>query len=250
MNDSIKREHFAFLRSYWEQIKLLPSKKQKYEMFEAIMSVQFFENDINSISFSSQNQMILWEGLKPILKQSQKGYLDKTGLSSLNPKQGSPKPPTKHKDKEEDKDKELRERESIDNVFFSLTDHERTREANSFAEDISAGASNSEAYKVKIKKQINKQHPETLASFQEWYFTKTCAELTEKYAGKEIDDYKIESIHPYTDTKGYADSSDYEVNHLYYVQASDINGETKTWGADSFKEMSWLLGELTMEVPE
>ena len=104
----IEREHFAFLRSYWEQIKLLPSKKQKSEIFEAICSVQFFEKDVKNISFSNQNQMILWEGLKPILKQSQKGYSDKMGLRGANPREGGTQAPCLHKDKDKDKDEELK----------------------------------------------------------------------------------------------------------------------------------------------
>ncbi len=141
-----------------------------------------------------------------------------------------------------------RETETYDNIFFSLSDHEQTREANSFAEHISMSASNPEAYKVKIKKQINKEHPETLEVFQEWYFTKTCQKLSSKYVGEIIDGYRIESIYPYTDTKGYADSSDYEKDGIYFAQGRNTKGETRTWWSDTDKRLDRYLENLTIEV--
>lgn len=142
-----------------------------------------------------------------------------------------------------------RETENIDinNIFFSLSNHERIREANLFAEYISIDASKPEAYKVKIKKQIAKEHPETLEAFQEWYFTKTCELLNHKYVGGMIGDYKIESVYPHNKTKGYADSTHYEADHIYYVQAMSHEGKIKTWGANSSKEMGELLEHLTMK---
>jgi hypothetical protein len=213
MSETINREHFAFLRSYWEQIKLLPSKKQKYEMFEAIMSIQFFEKEINSISFSSQNQMLLWEGLKPILKQSQKGYLDKTGLSSPNPKQGSSEAPTQHKDK--DKDKERREREyTSNNIYFSISGNELKKEVHSFINDTSIDARNKTAYKAKLRKQIEKEHPQTLEAFEEWYLNSKCEKLLDKYKGKKYQDQTIVSIHSYLDTPGFSDENKFILQML------------------------------------
>jgi hypothetical protein len=157
-SNKIEREHFAFLKSYWEQIKLLPSKKQKCEVFEAILSVQFFEKEINSISFSNQNQMILWEGLKPILKQSQKGYLDKMGLKGLNPSQGAKQAPPQHKDKDEDKDKEFeREGEGSDNIYLHLYGSERNREVDKFIKYLIANedyVKSETAFTIKIKKKL------------------------------------------------------------------------------------------------
>ena len=158
MNNNIEREHFAFLKSYWEQIKLLPSKKQKCEVFEAILSVQFFEKEINSISFSSQNQMILWEGLKPILKQSQKGYIDKMGFQCQNPSKGGSKAPSPHKDKDKDKDKEIkRERERSDSIFYQLTENQKLKEIEKYTEhlmDQEDYIKSATAFKRKINQHI------------------------------------------------------------------------------------------------
>ena len=60
-----------------------------------------------------------------------------------------------------------------------------------------------------------------------------------------IDGYTIESIYPYTKTTGYGKSTHNEVDHLYYVQARNTKGETKTWGADTGNEMGELLEYLT-----
>jgi len=223
--NNIEREHFAFLRSYWEQIKLLPSKKQKYEMFEAIMTIQFFENDIDSISFSSQNQMLLWEGLKPILKQSQKGYLDKMGLRSQNPRQGATKAPTQHKDKDKDKDKERRERETFsNNILFSLAENVQAKEIDRYAESLD-GIRNLAAYKVKLKQKIEKEHKQTLDEFESWYLADKCEELSYKYVGKQVSDYKIQLITNYLDVNikngGHGDS-----NWKFIVQVKDTE-ETK-----------------------
>ncbi len=202
----IKREHFAFLRSYWEQIKLLPSKKQKSEVFEAILSVQFFEKEINSISFSNQNQMILWEGLKPILKQSQKGYLDKMGLQGQNPMQGATQDPMPHKDK--DKDKEIeREGESATttNIFYSLSNNIKIKEMDNYIEYLISGDEfipRPSGFKRKIEKQFEKEDKFQLRDFEKWYLAKECDIYKSKYVGKYIYDIQIEDIYPFTSTKG------------------------------------------------
>lgn len=137
-----------------------------------------------------------------------------------------------------------RERDVRDNIFFSLSDHERKREVNSFSEYISIGTSNQDAYKVKIKKQIAKEHPETLEAFQEWYFTKTCKELTTKYHGRSIDGYQIESVYPHSYTERYVDSTHYEIEYFYYVQAKNAKGQIEVWGANSSKDMDLLLMDM------
>lgn len=209
---NIEREHFAFLRSYWEQIKLLPSKKQKCEVFEAIMQVQFFENEINSISFSSQNQMILWEGLKPILKQSQKGYIDKMGLGSENPRQGANQGPPQHKDKDEDKDKEKKEREGegSNSIYFYLANNERLKETESYIQHLieqEEYVKSVAAFKRKINKQLEKEDKHQLQDFERWYLEKECSSLKEKYVGSYIGDDVISSIYPYFYTEGYDPNS-------------------------------------------
>ena len=47
-----------------------------------------------------------------------------------------------------------RETENGDNIFFTLSDHEQTREVNLFADDMSMSASNKAAYKRKLKRLI------------------------------------------------------------------------------------------------
>lgn len=212
MNDnSVDREHFAFLRSYWEQIKLLPSKKQKCEVFEAIMQAQFFENEINSISFSSQNQMILWEGLKPILKQSQKGYIDKMGIQNQNPRQGATKGPIEHKEKDKDKDKEKeRERERNNSIYFYLANNERLKETESYINHLinqEEYVKSVAAFKRKINKQLEKEDKHQLQDFERWYLEKECKTLKEKYVGLYIGDDEISHIYPYFYTEVY-DPSD------------------------------------------
>ncbi len=212
MNDnSVDREHFAFLRSYWEQIKLLPSKKQKCEVFEAIMQAQFFENEINSISFSSQNQMILWEGLKPILKQSQKGYIDKMGLQDQNPRQGSIKDPLQHKEKDKEKDKEIkREGERTHSIFYQLTSNERLKEIERYIEHLieqEEYVKSHAAFKRKIKLQLEKEDKHQLQDFEVWYLEKECKTLKEKYVGLYIGDDEISHIYPYFHTEGYDPSN-------------------------------------------
>ncbi len=132
-----------------------------------------------------------------------------------------------------------------DNIFHTLTEHEQEREANAYADYVSMDAKRPEAYKAKIMKQIRRDHPETLEAFQAWYLKKTCAALTAQYGGKSSGRYEIESIYPYTDTKGYADGDAYEKEHLFYVQFKGA-GEDKVQvlGADSYQALKALLDDL------
>ena len=132
-----------------------------------------------------------------------------------------------------------------DNIFHALTEHEQEREANAYADYVSMDAKRPEAYKAKIMKQIRRDHPETLEAFQAWYLKKTCAALTAQYGGKSSGRYEIESIYPYTDTKGYADGDAYEKEHLFYVQFKGT-GEDKVQvlGADSYQALKALLDDL------
>ena len=132
-----------------------------------------------------------------------------------------------------------------DNIFHTLTEHEQEREANAYADYVSMDAKRPEAYKAKIMKQIRRDHPETLEAFQAWYLKKTCVALTAQYGGRSSGRYKIESIYPYTDTKGYADGDAYEKEHLFYVQFKGA-GEDKVQvlGADSYQALKALLDDL------
>lgn len=234
MNDnSVDREHFAFLRSYWEQIKLLPSKKQKCEVFEAIMQVQFFENEINSISFSSQNQMILWEGLKPILKQSQKGYIDKMGLQDQNPRQGATKAPFQHKDKDKEKDKEIeREGERTHSIFYQLTNNQKLKEIEKYIEhliDQEEYVKSPGAFKRKIKLQLEKEDKHQLQDFEEWYLEKECEALKKKYVGSYIGDDEISHIYPYFHTEGYDTSNKF----IIWFNKDSNNSSTECFSSKS-----------------
>ena len=133
-----------------------------------------------------------------------------------------------------------------DNIFHSLTEHEQEREAKAYADYVSMDAKRPEAYKAKIMKQIRREHPETLEAFQAWYLKKTCTALTAQYGGRSSGRYEIESIYPYTDTKGYANSDTYEKEHLFYVQFKGA-GEDKAQvlGADSYQALKALLDDLT-----
>jgi len=132
-----------------------------------------------------------------------------------------------------------------DNIFHTLTEHEQEREANAYADYVSMDAKRPEAYKAKIMKQIRRDHTETLEAFQVWYLKKTCAELTTQYGGKSSGEYVIESIYPYTDTKGYANSTEYEKEHLFYVQLKGTSdNEMQVFGADSHQALKVLLDDL------
>ncbi len=234
MNEnSVDREHFAFLRSYWEQIKLLPSKKQKCEVFEAIMQVQFFENEINSISFSSQNQMILWEGLKPILKQSQKGYIDKMGLQDQNPRQGATKAPLQHKDKDKEKDKEIeREGERTQSIFYQLSNNQKLKEIEKYIEhliDQEEYVKSPGAFKRKINKQLEKEDKHQLQDFERWYLEKECESLEEKYVGAYIGDDEISHIYPYFHTEGYDTSNKF----IIWFNKDSNNSSTECFSSKS-----------------
>jgi len=132
-----------------------------------------------------------------------------------------------------------------DNIFHTLTEHEQEREANAYADYVSMDAKRPEAYKAKIMKQIRRDHTETLEAFQVWYLKKTCAELTAQYGGKSSGEYVIESIYPYTDTKGYVTSTEYEKEHLFYVQLKGTgDNEMQVFGADSHQALKVLLDDL------
>ena len=62
-----------------------------------------------------------------------------------------------------------RERKGVQNIFFTLPEHKREKEANAFAGFVSLNARNPEAYKARVLKRIRKEDRETLEAFQEWY---------------------------------------------------------------------------------
>ncbi len=108
-------------------------------------------------------------------------------------------------------------RETETNVIFSFSENERKREVDQFIADISMDARNPRAYKVKIKKQVDKQNKETLEEFESWYLEKECRELTMQYVGQ-IDGYEIESIYSYSDTDKY------DSDMKFLVQSIDADG--------------------------
>ncbi len=156
-------------------------------------------------------------------------------------------PPVRHTNTQNKIEQNMRERILFDedNIFHTLTEHEQEREVNAYADYVSMDAKHPEAYKVKIMKQIRREHHETLKAFQEWYLKKTCAALTAQYGGKSSGRYEIEIIYPYTDTKGYADGDAYKKEHLFYVQFKGA-GEDKVQvlGADSYQALKALLDNL------
>jgi hypothetical protein len=145
------------------------------------------------------------------------------------------------KKREQKKIDKIPQRENIPNVFYSLSEHEKKREANLYAECASSEARNPAPYKIKIKKQIDKQHSQTLEAFEEWYFLKVCDVLKEKYVGKDINGYMIESIYPYTNTKGYDKATEYKAEGTFFAQGRNTDNKTSVWSADSKKELEEIL---------
>ncbi len=70
------RKGFNFYRSHWEQIKQLDDT-QKLDLFESICKVQFFEEDINNITFDDKITALVWTGFKHSIDTSKSGYIAK-----------------------------------------------------------------------------------------------------------------------------------------------------------------------------
>ena len=150
----------------------------------------------------------------------------------------------------EQKKIDKRETETIiSNIFYSFTEHEKKRESNLYADYASMEAKSPASYKIKIKKQIEKQHKQTLEAFEDWYFQKTCTELMLKYVDKNIGEYTISSIYTYKDTKGYVDASEYEAKGIYFAQAKNSKNKSKVWSANSHKELAEIL-DLNIQMPD
>ena len=129
-----------------------------------------------------------------------------------------------------------RETETHDDVFDLLSDHEFHREANRYADHLSESASKPAAYKRKILRQIARRDQTTLDGLREWYMEESCERLTKAYAGKVLDGYRITSIYPFTQTKGYH-NADFKLGNIFFAQGEDERGETIVWEAVTVKEL-------------
>jgi predicted transcriptional regulator len=128
--------------------------------------------------------------------------------------------------------------------FFALSEHERDRESNRYADHVSGSASKPTAYKVKILKQIRKGHEQTMKAFEEWYLNTSCQELNSKYAGKRFGGYTVEAIYPYTDTTGYLQGGTFQKGFNLYVLLVDDGGEKFIHGAYTASGAEALIGNL------
>ena len=72
----------------------------------------------------------------------------------------------------------------------------------------------SEEENKKLRKQIEKEHPQTLEAFEEWYLNSKCEKLLDKYKGKKQQDQTIVSIHSYLNTEGFSDENKFILQML------------------------------------
>ncbi len=127
------------------------------------------------------------------------------------------------------------------NIYFSIFGNELKKEVHSFVNELSMNASNESAYKAKLRKQLEKKHPETLAAFEEWYLNSKCEKLVMKYKGKEYLGNPIVSIHNYLDTEGFRDTD------KFIIQTKDSKGVNRTECFSTFddveSELVYAVGE-------
>ena len=127
------------------------------------------------------------------------------------------------------------------NIYFSIFGNELKKEVHSFVNELSMNASNENAYKAKLRKQLEKKHPETLAVFEEWYLNSKCEKLVRKYKGKEYLGNPIVSIHNYLDTEGFRDTD------KFIIQTKDSKGVNRTECFSTFddveSELVYTVGE-------
>ncbi len=125
------------------------------------------------------------------------------------------------------------------NIYFSLSGDELKKEIYNFTEEQSCRANNESAYKAKLKRQLGKQHQETLENFEEWYLNSKCSELFGKYEGKYFKDNPIVSIHNYIKTKGFG------TNNKFIIQVKKDNGEDETYMYQSYQKIAKHLKDFT-----
>ena len=118
-----------------------------------------------------------------------------------------------------------------ENVFFSLSGSEHDREIHRFLIAASGDKRDPAAYKAKLRKQIEKGHTATLATFEEWYLEDHCKRLTDTHKGKTFGDEIIDGIHSYLNTEGF----DHEWKFI--VQTHDSNGERSTYTYTTLSEV-------------
>lgn len=102
--------------------------------------------------------------------------------------------------------RQKREREIINNIYFSLSDNEQLKEIDRYIDDlilVEGYIKNPKAFSRKIKKQILSGDEYQLEDFEKWYLNKICDELKDKYCGKFYDGDLIENIYPYFHTEVY-----------------------------------------------
>jgi len=127
------------------------------------------------------------------------------------------------------------------NIYFFIFGNELKKEVHSFVNELSMNANNESAYKAKLRKQLEKKHPETLVAFEEWYLNSKCEKLVRKYKGKEYLGNPIVSIHNYLQTEGFRDTD------KFIIQTKDSKGVNRTECFSTFddieSELSYTVGE-------
>ena len=128
-----------------------------------------------------------------------------------------------------------RERHTSNNIYFSILEEELKKEIHNFTNDTSIDANNKSAYKAKLKKQLEKEHPQTLETFEEWYLNSKCSRLMDKYRGKEYLGNSIVSIHSYMDTEGFRETD------KFVIQTMNDKGENYTQSFSSLEDIESAL---------
>nr|BDD47922.1 hypothetical protein 10 [Campylobacterota bacterium] len=120
-----------------------------------------------------------------------------------------------------------REKES-DNIFFSLDDNKQRKDVDMFADFVSKDARNISAYKISIKKKIDKRDPQTLEEFERWYLSDKCDLLKRKYLFKKVGKYEIQKIFNYfnTDENKYR-TDGYKSEYKFLIETIDADRITE-----------------------
>lgn len=122
----MKRKAFNFYSSHWEQIKLLP-KDKRIDIIEAICKVQFFEKEIEDISFQDELVNLVWVGIKHSLETSRNGFISKQLALRKSQSKDLGHPPTdgpsqgptvQEKEKEKEQEKEQGKKEKKERYNF------------------------------------------------------------------------------------------------------------------------------------
>ncbi len=124
---------------------------------------------------------------------------------------------------------EQKKREREGNILFSFSDNLKKRYIDEYINHLiveSEYIKSETAFKLKIKKKFNSEDEDQLQDFEEWYLSKECKKLKDKYEDTSIilngNLVEVESIYPYFNTTGYNDS--FKVYMNFVDDKEDIQG--------------------------